>query len=257
MEWIVIIIAAAGASMLTFFSGFGLGTILMPVFALFFPVDLAIAMTAVVHFLNNIFKTGLIGRSAVASIVLQFGIPALLFAALGALSLDFLSNFPIHVQYRLAGMSLATNVLNLVIGLLLIAFAIVEVIPRRSRKRPGTVGLMAGGALSGFFGGLSGHQGALRSGFLIRMGLNKREFVATGILISLFVDVSRLGVYSNTIGFSAVADQKWIILVAVLSAFGGAIIGKKLLKKVTLKAVHIVVAGGIILIGLFMALGTL
>jgi hypothetical protein len=37
------------ASALTLFSGFGLGTLLMPVVALFFPLDLAIAMTAMVH----------------------------------------------------------------------------------------------------------------------------------------------------------------------------------------------------------------
>lgn len=60
LEILLIAVVAAGASLLTFFSGFGLGTMLLPVFLLFFPVDLAIAMTAVVHFLNNIFKTGLI-----------------------------------------------------------------------------------------------------------------------------------------------------------------------------------------------------
>ncbi|HNB58476.1 MAG TPA: sulfite exporter TauE/SafE family protein, partial [bacterium] len=49
-EFLLIAIAAFTASALTFFSGFGLGTILMPVFALFFPVHTAVALTAVVHF---------------------------------------------------------------------------------------------------------------------------------------------------------------------------------------------------------------
>lgn len=40
-EIIIICLAAFLTSILTFFSGFGLGTILMPVFALFFPVDVA------------------------------------------------------------------------------------------------------------------------------------------------------------------------------------------------------------------------
>lgn len=56
MEEIIIAVVALLASALTFFSGFGLGTVLMPVFAAFFPVDLAIALTAIVHFLNNVFK---------------------------------------------------------------------------------------------------------------------------------------------------------------------------------------------------------
>jgi acyl-CoA reductase-like NAD-dependent aldehyde dehydrogenase len=41
--------------------------------------------------------------------------------------------------------------------------------------------LPVGGLLSGFFGGLSGHQGALRSVFLLRAGLTKESFIATGV----------------------------------------------------------------------------
>lgn len=54
MEYIIVCIVALLGSGLTLFSGFGLGTILVPVFALFFPIDLAIALTAIVHFLNNL-----------------------------------------------------------------------------------------------------------------------------------------------------------------------------------------------------------
>ena len=60
MELAVISLVAFLTAILTFFSGFGLGTILMPVFAIFFPVDIAIALTGVVHFSNNLFKLSLI-----------------------------------------------------------------------------------------------------------------------------------------------------------------------------------------------------
>ena len=56
MEYTVIILVALFASALTLFSGFGLGTLLMPAFAFFFPIEIAVALTAVVHLLNNIFK---------------------------------------------------------------------------------------------------------------------------------------------------------------------------------------------------------
>ena len=45
--------------------------------------------------------------------------------------------------------------------------------------------LAAGGLLSGFLGGLSGHQGALRSAFLIKCGLSKEVFIASGVVIAL------------------------------------------------------------------------
>lgn len=66
MELALIGIVALLTAGVTLFSGFGLGTILMPVFALFFPVPvpLAIAATAVVHLANNVFKFGLMAKQA-------------------------------------------------------------------------------------------------------------------------------------------------------------------------------------------------
>lgn len=77
MDLAIVAIAAAAASLLTLFSGFGLGTILLPVFALFLPLPAAIASVAVVHLTNNLFKLVLMGRHADREIVLLFGGPAL------------------------------------------------------------------------------------------------------------------------------------------------------------------------------------
>jgi hypothetical protein len=55
--------------------------------------------------------------------------------------------------------------------------------------------LLLGGRLSGFFGGLSGNQGAFRSAFLIKAGLAKEAFVATGVVSAVIVDTVRLSVY--------------------------------------------------------------
>ena len=66
MELFVIAAVALIASLLTFFSGFGLGTILTPVLVIFFPVEIAIALTGIVHLLNNFFKIAIskIGRAS-------------------------------------------------------------------------------------------------------------------------------------------------------------------------------------------------
>src|SRR6188768_1286314 len=84
MVLFIISLTALIAAILTFFSGFGLGTILTPVFMLFFPVDLAIALTGVVHFLNNIFKLFLTGAHADKEALLRFGIPAVIGAFAGS-----------------------------------------------------------------------------------------------------------------------------------------------------------------------------
>lgn len=257
MEIVLIIIVALGASLLTFFSGFGLGTILLPVFLIFYPVELAISMTAVVHFLNGIFKAGLIGKAAAKHVLIHFGLPAIVFAFFGAKLLVYLSEFPIHIQYKLFNEPLSTSPVKVVIGVLLLFFAVYEIIPSQSRIRSAKWWLWLGGVLSGFFGGLSGHQGALRSAFLIRLGLTKESFIATGILISLFIDVTRLPVYLSGIEWQDLSAEWYTLLGATLAAFVGAWAGRRLLRKVTLQFVQYLVAVLVAVIGILLALGVI
>jgi len=45
---------------------------------------LAIALTGLVHFFNNVFKILLVGKNADKPVLLKFGIPAVIFAFFGA-----------------------------------------------------------------------------------------------------------------------------------------------------------------------------
>ena len=205
MAYLVTCLAAFFASGLTLFSGFGLGTLLLPVFALFFPISLAIGLTAIVHFLNNLFKLLLVGRHADRGTVWRFGLPALGGAWLGAWLLVRLAESPPLTAYMLFGMRHAIIPVKVVVAVLMIGFAFFEMLPRFQQLALDTRYLPLGGMLSGFFGGLSGHQGALRSAFLIRSGLSKEQFIGTGVLIACLVDATRLAVYGKHL--SAVATQ--------------------------------------------------
>lgn len=77
IEIILIAAVAFSASILTFFSGFGLRTLLLAAMLLFLPAASAIALTAVVHLINTIFISGLLLRFADARQALLFGIPSL------------------------------------------------------------------------------------------------------------------------------------------------------------------------------------
>lgn len=112
-----------------------------------------------------------------------------------------------------------------------------------------------GGILSGFFGGLSGNQGALRSAFLIRAGLSKEVFIATTVVISCFVDFTRLSVYATQLSLSDINNNLTLVVSATLAAIAGAFIGNKLLKKVTLKFIQTVVAIMLIMISIALATG--
>lgn len=255
MEYILIGFCAAFASMLTFFSGFGLGTILTPVFVLFFPIDVAIALTGVVHLLNNVFKIILVGKYINVRVMLRFGIPAVLGAFVGAKALLYFSGTSPLFSYKLFGYTLTVTPVNLVIAILMILFALFEVIPRLKKIQFGENRLAIGGLVSGFFGGLSGHQGALRSAFLIKIGLTKEAFIATGISIACFVDITRLSVYYTQLANVGIKENLPLLLVAVLSAFAGALVGRQLLTKVTLGFVQAIVAIMIILLSILLGSG--
>ncbi len=255
MEYVVIAIVALFASTLTFFSGFGLGTLLLPAFALFFPVEVAVALTGVVHLLNNLFKMALIGKSADWGVVFRFGIPAIVAAVFGAwLLLQFASDQEWYT-YHLGSRACVITPVKVVIAFLMIGFAIFEAIPFFKRLEFDRNKLPIGGVLSGFFGGLSGHQGALRSAFLIKCGLNKEAFIATGVMIASAIDISRISIYFTRFSDIRMEENLGLLGVAIISAFVGAILGKKLLTKITIELVHNVVIVMIIILGVLIGLG--
>ncbi len=243
------------AAILTFFSGFGLGTLLLPVFLIFFPVEVAIAMTGIVHLANNLFKTGLVGRFANRNVVLGFGIPALLGAWIGAFLLGQLSGLSPLGEYSLGATTWQIHPVKLIVALLMIGFAILELLPEDKQPIFPKRVLPLGGLLSGFFGGLSGHQGALRSAFLIRLGLSKETFIASGILIAMGIDIVRLITY-GTSGWIELATREWPALtIGILSAIAGAIVGRQWLRKVKLTHVQQFVAITILLMAIALGLG--
>jgi uncharacterized protein len=242
VTYLVICTVALIASGLTFFSGFGLGTLLLPAFAFFFPIDQAVALTAVVHFLNGLFKLVLVGRHAHRATVLRFGLPAIVAAFVGAWVLLWLAGVDPLYSYTAFGRELHVTPVKLVVGLLLLAFAMIEVLPRLRNITFSARYMPLGGLLSGFFGGLSGMQGALRSAFLVRSGLTKEAFVATGVVIGCLIDFSRLGVYSTSLVTAGASLDYGLLTAAVLSAFAGAALGNRYLKKLTMVGIQRIVA---------------
>lgn len=254
---ILICLVAFLASGLTFFSGFGLGTLLLPAFALFFPIEVSVALTAVVHFLNGLFKLTLVGRNADRGVVLRFGIAAALAAVVGAEVLTWLSDLEPLASYHLFGRLFRVTPVKLALSVLMLFFAAMEAVPRLKRFSVAPKYLPVGGALTGFFGGLSGHQGALRSVFLLRAGLSKEAFIATGTVIATGIDVMRLGVYSHRILAVDLRANAALLISATLAAFTGAFLGNRMLKKITLLTIERVVAALLLVIAVGLGSGVL
>lgn len=261
MDYALVCLTALLASGLTLVSGFGLGTILMPAFAVFFPLPAAIAATAIVHLANNAFKLVLVGRHADRATLLRFGVPAVLASFAGAALLALLEDAPPLATYTLGSHTARITIVKLVIAAIMLGFAILELAPRFSKLEFDRRHQPLGGLLSGFFGGLSGHQGSLRSAFLVRAGLSKQAFIATGCVIAVMVDLARLLIYgvdawrSRAQAAHAEGVGTGLIVAACISAFLGAFLGAKLVPKITIEAVRRVVAGMLASIAVLLGVG--
>lgn len=258
MEYMLIGTAALLVSAMTLFSGFGLGTILMPLFAFFFPVDIAIAATAIVHAASNIFKVAVVGKYADRSLVWRFGLPAIVTAFIGAFLLGYLSGSGEILHYSIGTRTAVVTPVKLVMGALILFFAFFELLPRLRKIKFDRKYIPVGGALSGFFGGLSGHQGALRSAFLVKSGISTESFVGTSAVIAFMVDLVRITTYAFAFlmlrSSSPIGARQWpLIATGIVAAFAGTMIGRRYLHKVTMTAVQILT--GILLFGIAVTLG--
>ena len=260
MDILIIAVVAAVESALILYSGFGLGTILLPAFALFFPAPIAVAATGVVHLLNNIFKGGLLWKRADWPTVLKFGIAAVPAAIAGAWLLAVLGDTPRLFEWEAFRRRFGPTGAGLTIGLPMILFATLEFQSWFQKLSAPPRLLPVGGLITGFFGGLTGQQGAFRSIFLLRTGLPAERFIATGVMIAILVDVSRLSTYAASFTateFDAAGREGMLVLIGTLSAFVGAYVATRSLDKLTIGAVRNAVAALMLLIGVALGAGVL
>jgi len=255
LSYFAVLAAALSGAFLSFFCGFGLGTLLLPAFMLFFPAQIAVAATAVVHMANNIFKLFLVGKHAHWPTIRSFGVASVVGAVLGAWSLQWLAGMNDSIDFSFLDQSFQTDSIRILLAIIIFTFALIEISPALEKIEMPARWLPVGGLVSGFFGGISGHQGALRSAFLMRSGLSKDAFMGTRVVCACLVDVSRLSIYAASISAGWSELRLDLLALATLAAFGGAWQGNKLVKKTELPVLNRIISIALIAFAVAFALG--
>jgi uncharacterized protein len=186
-------------------------------------------------------------------VVLRFGVPAILAAFLGAWVLGFLSNLAPLMHYRLFAHDFLVMPVKIAVAILLAGFTLLELTIKEGALSFDKQYLPLGGVMSGFFGGLSGHQGALRSASLVKCGLSKEGFLGTGVVIACLVDIARLAVYGAAFPSITGGEHVILLLGVIASAFGGTWVGNQLAHKVTIRTIQVIVS--ILVLGIAIGLG--
>jgi uncharacterized membrane protein YfcA len=226
------------AATLTLMTGFGLGTILTPIFLIFYDVKIAILIVAVVHLLNNLLKLSLFSRYVSSDILKRFGVLTLIGAFMGA----FLQG------------KMDSSIVKVLLGVALIFLGLKEASGFGEKVQiPQKIDFI-GGFLSGLLGGFVGNQGAIRSAYLLNYNISKEVFVATAATIASVVDITRIPIYIFN-NRDALATNELLLFITVVSAFVGTFAGKKFLKKITLDAFKLYVSAMVIIIGVLLTTG--
>ena len=202
------------AAALTVPAGFGLATMITPIVFLWLEPHEAVVVVGIVHGSHNAWKLKVLRSSVDYSAVRRYGWAMVVGALLGAA----------------LNTAVEADPLLLIVGVALVVLPLLSMSERWTNVRLPEAEDRIGGFGSGFFGGLTGHQGALRAMFLQKRLPNKTEYAATAAVLALVVDVTRVPVYVALEGWQ-ILDAGWLIVGLVLAAVLGVQLGKRWLKK--------------------------
>ena len=234
---IVVFIVAAIAGSIASITGFGIGSVLTPLLATSVGTRLAVAAISIPHFFATVLRFWRLRGHVDKAVLIRFGIPS----AGGGLAGALLHNVA------------ANRALGVVFGLLLVFVGLSELSGLSRRMRFGNIVGLIAGAVSGFFGGLVGNQGGIRSAALLGFELDKQAFVATATATGVIVDAARMPAYFVTQGREISAI--WVIVViATLGAVIGTVFGERVLRLVPERLFRRVVAFLVLALGVYMTL---
>jgi uncharacterized membrane protein YfcA len=215
--------------------GFGIGSILTPLLCLALTTNMAVAFVAVPHLFATGLRFWLIKSHIDRGLLLRFGLLSACGGIVGAYSQGFL----------------ATPILNLVFGVVLLFTGTIGVLGLSEKMRFSGVFSWIAGGVSGFFGGLIGNQGGIRAAAMLGQGISKEAFVATSTAVGLIVDLARIPIYLN-LGLKGIGEYSgWLVLVTA-GCLLGTFLGFRYLKKIPEQKFKRTVSGLIICLGIYM-----
>jgi uncharacterized membrane protein YfcA len=201
---------------------------------LLFVVDFetAIILVAIFHLFGNLSRIIFFREGFDKRIILQFGVPSIIFSLLGALLIG----------------ALPQPILKLVLGIFLITTSASFLIRPGLKLPANTSTFIAGGSATGFITALVGTGGALRATLLQGFNIEKVKYIATAATIALATDATRIPVYISQ-GF---LREHYFIYIPILFgiAISGSFIGRRIVKRINQELFRKVVLVAIILVSI-------
>lgn len=235
MIHMVAFVTAIVAGAIAAISGFGIGSLLTPVLAVRYGTRLAVAIVSVPHLVGTTVRFVGLRKQVDRRVFLHFGILSAVGGLAGALLNTHAGN----------------PALAMVFGSLLVFAALSGLTGLVDRMKFGRAAAWVAGSMSGFFGGLVGNQGGIRSAALLGFDIRKEALVATATAIALIVDGARMPVYL------AVESRRifaaWpVLLTTIAGVLLGTFWGVRLLRRIDERIFRKVLHTLILALGVYM-----
>lgn len=189
-------------------SGFGAGTIMVPTLLLFYPVPQATLVAAILHWVISFIKLVFFWRGLDYKVLLYFGIPGVITSIVGAYVL---------VEH------ISSDWLLPYFGIFLIVYVIFIILYPTFKVIKTPERMMLSGVISGFFKGIFGVGGGIRTTVLTSFDLPKETYLSTGAAINVAIDTARLLTYwYKGVRLGATLRYSLLLLIptALVSAYG-------------------------------------
>jgi uncharacterized membrane protein YfcA len=232
VEEILFFISALIAEIVGTMAGFGSSTIFLPLALLFVDFKTAIILVAIFHLFGNLSRIIFFRQGFDKKIILQFGVPSILFSLLGALMIGVLPQ----------------PVLKLVLGVFLITTSVSFLIKPELTIPANISTFIAGGSVTGFITALVGTGGALRATLLQGFNIEKIKYIATAATIAFATDATRIPVYISQ-GF---LTEQYFVYIPILFGIAilGSFIGRRVVKRINQGLFRKIVLVAIILVSI-------
>ncbi len=232
MEIIFFIILTLISASIGTMTGFGTSTIMVPILSLFLPIPQTLLFVGIIHWFGDIWKMIFFKKGFNWKLILLFGIPGIILSFLSA-------KLPL---------TLPEDLLSRLLGLFLILYVSFLFFKPNWKIKASNPSAIIGGSLSGFFSGIFGVGGAIRSTFLTAFDLEKSVFLFTSGVIGLLIDSSRLTQYF--LSGIKLGTLTITLLYCIPASLLGAYIAKKLVNKIPQKSFRLFIAIALFLVGL-------
>lgn len=209
------VLLALVAEILGTIGGFGSSLFFIPIATMFLDIQSVLGITALFHLSSNITKIAVFRKGVDKKLIINIGIPAVLFVIIGA----YLSKF------------LDTKIIENALAVFLIATSLVFLTFKNLAVKPTLFNSITGGVFSGLIAGMIGTGGAIRGITLAAFSLQTEVFIATSAVIDLGIDASRSVVYAFN-GFIH-KDDLYLIPILLVVSILGTLIGQQILKKIS------------------------